>query len=286
MNKKLSIIIVTFNSEKLIFDCLDSIYKFNDIGSDLEVIIVDNCSDNCDLIFANIRFKYPSDIILINSSVNKGYGHGNNQGIKASNSPILVVMNPDVRLVKPIFKNIIARINNNKNIGLIGVRFIDGSNSLYFKPEKTNLLKLIFGNLFIKYGKYKIQNMFFSGSFLIFDKLSFTEAGCFDENIFMFYEEADISNRILLIGKETILADDIFVEHLAHGRKVNYYLLQVGAKSRKYYFNKYHVDINRYYIINLIYYRLKYFFAILLNNKVKKEEFYQWILMSKKKGII
>jgi len=42
VSKKLSIVIVTYNSNKVIKECLESIEKHNDIGKSLEVIIVDN----------------------------------------------------------------------------------------------------------------------------------------------------------------------------------------------------------------------------------------------------
>ena len=79
-NKKLSIIIVLYNSGKLIFECLDSLYRYNDIGSSLEIILVDNCSSDREFVFDKVRKDYPSDIILIKSLINGGYGHGNNQG--------------------------------------------------------------------------------------------------------------------------------------------------------------------------------------------------------------
>lgn len=44
--KAVSVVIVTFNSEDLIMGCLDSIFKYNDISEDLEVVLVDNCSVN------------------------------------------------------------------------------------------------------------------------------------------------------------------------------------------------------------------------------------------------
>ena len=43
--KRLSIIIVTYNSEKDIYDCLDSIKQYSDINAEeLEIIVVDNNS--------------------------------------------------------------------------------------------------------------------------------------------------------------------------------------------------------------------------------------------------
>lgn len=282
---QLSIIIVTYNSEQLIFDCLDSIYKYNDMGNSLEIIIVDNCSIDCDRVFEKIRTDYPSDIVLIKSTVNNGYGHGNNQGVQAANAPRFIVINPDVRIIKPIFRKIMAMFEANQNTGMLGVCFVDGSNHLYFKPEHSNLFRMIFHNILIKYGFYRIEQMYFSGSFLAFNKQYFIEAGSFDENIFLYYEESDISNRILAIGKKTLLANDIFVLHLAHGREVNPFLLKIEADSRKYYFDKYHADLDKYYFYSLIMYRLKYLAAILLKNKIKAGIFHAMIEICKNKPV-
>lgn len=284
--KQLSIIIVTYNSSKLIFDCLGSIFKFNDIGEELEVIVVDNCSFDVEHVFSKIKLQYDNKVVLIKSTVNGGYGHGNNQGIAIANSPRIIVMNPDVRLVNPVFKKIISKMNSNKNIGLMGVKFVDGSNALYYKPEHANLFRLIFSKQFLKHGLYNIKHVYFSGSFLIFDKSSFEGVGLFDENFFMYYEEADVSNRLLAIGKEVVLAEDLAVLHLAHGRKVNYNLLRIESKSRHFYAEKYPFDIDSYYKMFLLIYKVKYIIASLIFNKLKVEEFKVWIKLCKNRGEI
>jgi len=284
MNKQLSIIIVTYNSEKLIFECLESIYKYNDIGDNLEIIVVDNCSKNCDNIFKKIQAEFSNDIRLIKSNHNHGYGAGNNLGNKYANSPYFVVMNPDVRIVEPIFNKILNILRADLNIGLLGVKFIDGSNHLYYKPEYENLFNMIFGNTFIKLGFYNVEKMYFSGSFLVFNKEIFIESGGFDENLFLFYEEADISNRILGIKKKTLLANDLFVLHLIHGRAINKNLLKIGIQSRQYYFNKYNIEIDKYYKRSLIMWRLKYIAASILFDSYRKEHFRQWINLCLRKG--
>lgn len=285
--KTLSIIIVTYNSERLIYDCLDSIFKYNDIGDQLEIIIVDNCSKNTDLMFETIKTRYEHAIVLVKSPVNGGYGHGNNQGIRICNAPLVAVMNPDVRLVAPIFKKSIKSFESNKNIGLMGVNFYQNSNNpLYFKPEFQTLFKLIFEKYLFKFNFYKIEEVFFSGSFMFFDKKTFEEIGLYDENIFMYHEEADVSHRMLAIGKDTDLNDGIEVLHLAHGRDVSPHLLKIGNISRKYYFEKYNADINKYYRNLLLSYKFKYAGAFIMNNKLKKEEFFAWINLCRNRGNI
>ena len=92
--KKLSLIILTYNSEKDIYDCLNSVYKYNDIGDYLEIIVVDNNSDNYIQMQKNIMTQYP-DVQIIANHKNGGYGQGNNLGIRAASAPIVSIMNPD-----------------------------------------------------------------------------------------------------------------------------------------------------------------------------------------------
>ena len=110
--KKITIVILTYNSEKDIFDCLQTVYQYNDIGDDLEVIVVDNNSLGVDKMFSNIAQIYPN-VILVKNSTNAGYGAGNNVGIKIASAPIVMIMNPDVRLLEPIFSSALNSFQDN-----------------------------------------------------------------------------------------------------------------------------------------------------------------------------
>ena len=69
--KKVSIVIVTYRSEKDIYDCLASLFKWADISREyLEVIVVDNNSPEVERMFCGIRERYGDEIILINNSKN------------------------------------------------------------------------------------------------------------------------------------------------------------------------------------------------------------------------
>lgn len=278
--KKLSIVIVTYNSEKYIFDCLDSIFEFNDIGEGLEVVVVDNCSDNQQLMIENIKQRYRHNVILVRSPCNGGYGDGNNQGVAIASAPYFIVMNPDVRIITPIFAQVISSMDSKLNVGMMGVRFIDGSKSLYLKPEYTDIISLLIDSA-TNFRLKSIRKYFFSGSFLIFRKTNFEEVGGFDTNIFMYHEEADISNRMLALNKDVVLNRNIFVEHLAHGRDVNIGLLKIKQKSRIYYIQKYGVNFKKYYRSYMCERILKIIMASLLNNSYKKREFIEDVKMFK-----
>ncbi len=71
--KRVSIIIVTYNSEKDIYDCVDSIRQHADIPlKEIELIIVDNNSQKPDIMFNRLRQQWGNDIILINNTHNGG----------------------------------------------------------------------------------------------------------------------------------------------------------------------------------------------------------------------
>lgn len=269
MSKKLSVIIVTYNSSKHIYDCLDALYKFNDIDEDLEIIIVDNDSQEQSAMFEGVKSIYGESVLLINSGKNGGYGYGNNIGINQSNSELVLVMNPDIRLVKPVFKQILTIFENNE-IGMIGVDFVDGSCPFYFKREYSSVKNLLLHKNYISKGKYDSEKMYLSGSFLVFRKESFWKAGGFDENIFMYSEEADITNRILAIGKKVIWCPEIQVLHLPHSHNYNEFLNNVRLQSGLYYEKKYDIDSHRYYLATLRILRLK---KILAAMTLKKEKF-------------
>lgn len=270
---KISIIIVTYNSIDLIIDCLNSIFKYNDIGNSLEVIIADNASDDQDNMFDLVRREFVNHKIkLYNTGENGGYGKGNNFGIAHAKADLIIIMNPDVRFVSPIFNRIIEEFKD-PELGMAGLEFVDGSSPYYFKPEHNTLLRSMFMHYYIKRRKYNSKLMYMSGSLLIFNRSIFIAAGKYDENIFMYYEEPDITNRILNIGKKVKWLKGIMVLHLAHGRRFNENLTNINNNSFEYYCNKYGIDSQKHYRINKRILQLKIVASKIIRNNQKTELF-------------
>ena len=87
--QNLSIVIVTYKSEAVLHDCINS------IGNDIEIIIVEN-SNNIKF-KENLEKKY-ANVSCIISMKNLGMGAGNNVGIKRVNNDFVLILNPDVIL--------------------------------------------------------------------------------------------------------------------------------------------------------------------------------------------
>jgi len=276
MLKELSVIVVAYNSENLIIDCLDSIFKFNDIGDSLEVIVVDN-SKNSSNMFSLIKEKYLEKIILISNNQNGGYGQGNNIGIRASQSEYVVLMNPDVRIEFPIFKKLLGYFKSNMEVGMLGVKIFNMNTSFFLRFESFTIFNALMMKFWNKISYFNPNKMYLSGCFLMFNKKSFIEAGLFDENMFLYYEEADIANRIKALGKKIVLHKQLKVSHLVEERSYNRAYVTISFESLDYYLRKYGFSQKRIYSNIKRVLKLKYLLAFILFNRSKKVEFKSYI---------
>lgn len=206
MDKLISVIIVTYNSEKDIFDCIDSILHYNDIGDALEIIVVDNNSPNFDSTKIQLQLSYPKVKIVINSQ-NGGYGQGNNIGIAMASAPLIAVMNPDVRLMMPLFQSIITMFNNQPQIGMVGCKqmhnFQREGLSFAASPSTSGWMKAIVAPLCKRIGIYNQHTMFLAGACFFVRKALMEAIHGFDEHIFLYAEEEDIRYRILKYAPST-----------------------------------------------------------------------------------
>ncbi len=85
-----SIIILNYNADQLLLDCVESIMKTN--YDNFEIIVVDNASADDSHKKCKEKFK---KIRLIENEKNLGYCEGNNVGIQDAKGDFIVILNPD-----------------------------------------------------------------------------------------------------------------------------------------------------------------------------------------------
>ncbi len=112
----LSIIILNYNSSDYLKKCLESINK-SDFGKySYEIIVVDNnSSDNSIELSKSLKILNTKYLLL---NTNKGFAHGNNQGLTVTNpnSKYVLFLNPDTVVKKYTLKKMIDFFNQNKNV--------------------------------------------------------------------------------------------------------------------------------------------------------------------------
>ena len=218
--KKVSIIIVTYNSEKDIYDCVTSIMEHADIPlQEIELVVVDNNSVGCDAMFDKLKTLWREDIVLIKNRCNGGYGQGNNVGIRQSSAPLVLIMNPDVRLVCPIFRKAIALFANDKNMCMLGMKQWltleePSTNSFTCTYMMNGYLSTVLSALCTRLDVYIAKYMHFSGSCFFINKAMFETVGLFDESVFLYGEEDDIHYRLLPRFKDCKMVYDKSLRYL------------------------------------------------------------------------
>ena len=213
MNPLLSVVIVVYRSEKHIGPCLDVLGQSNDIGKGLEVLVVDNETEGVGERQRRLMVKYPDlDLRYIPNDKNGGYGQGNNLGIRCAKVPVILIMNPDVRLTGTSPGRICEAFARDGKLALLGMRQLLGNGSrgrsfLWASGLPSNLpgsALLWFSN---RFGCFLPRWECIQGSCFALRKSTFESIGMFDESVFMYGEERDIHGRLRRLGDVRIACD-------------------------------------------------------------------------------
>ncbi|MDA2936019.1 glycosyltransferase family 2 protein [Patescibacteria group bacterium AH-259-L05] len=131
MIPRVSIQIVTFNSQRFIKSCLDSV--FLQTFQDFSVLVIDNASRDDTVSFVKERYtkqfigeKFNSSVPLfvVHNPRNTGFSYAHNQGIVMSKSEFILVMNPDMILAPDFLQVLVQSIEKDKNIASVGGKLL------------------------------------------------------------------------------------------------------------------------------------------------------------------
>ncbi|MDX2361453.1 MAG: glycosyltransferase [Crocinitomicaceae bacterium] len=245
---KLSVIIVNYNVQYFLDQCLESVKKASK-NLPIEIIIVDN--NSVDGSIEMLQEKHNDCTLIINKD-NVGFSKANNQAIHLSKGEYVVLLNPDTVVAEDTFEKTVAFMDVHSDAGGLGVHMVDGKGG--FLPESKRGLPRpmvafykIFGlsNLFPKskrFSQYHLGNLpenetneidILSGAFMLMRKTALDKVGVLDENFFMYGEDIDLSYRIQLSGyKNYYFADTSIIHYKGESTKkssVNYVFVFYNA---------------------------------------------------------
>lgn len=212
MDKLVSIIVLTHNSEKYIRDCLESILK--QTYKNLEIVMLDNDSKDESLEIAKeVQRNSRENLRVIINNKNFGYAKGNNLGIKQSRGDYVIILNPDVILNENFIQNIINRFNENEKIGSIQAKILQLNNGIKTKIIDTIGFKFFesgeindLGQGEEDKGQYDDLREIFgvNGAAPAYRRTALNSIKLneeyFDEDFFCYVEDFDLSWRLKLSG--------------------------------------------------------------------------------------
>ena len=261
--QNLSVIIVSYKSEYVIENCINS------IDSEIEIIVIDNAGNN--QLKEKIEAKY-KNVKCILSKENLGMGAGNNLGIKNVNRDFVLILNPDVTLEKSSIDEMIIASQEIENFGIIA--------PLSDKSEYPNYTKKKM-NDFDPIKPFKVKSVDGYAMLLNLKKLKKLNGFYFfDENFFLYLENEDLCLRLEKNDENIYIVPKSRIHHLG-GKAVDpkykneiEYLRNWHWMWSKFYFNKKHYG----YLIalfkvfkNLISAKIKFFYYLITFNTFKRK---------------
>ena len=265
--QNLTIVIVTFKSEKVIHQCIQS------IDSEIKIMVIENSN--------NIQFKEELENKYMNvscllTSKNLGMGAGNNIGIKKAKTDFVLILNPDVILETSTINELINAAQKNSNFAIIAPTSSDVNYPNY---------KLLDSQKSIAEFKFPLKVKSVDGFAMLFNKKKLDMVisnNYFDENFFMYLENDDLCKRINEINEDILIIPNSKIKHLG-GKGVNEKLKDKIELSRnwhwiwsKFYFNQKHYGYSKAFLEGLPKFLsslIKYLFYKLIKNKIKKEKY-------------
>lgn len=227
----ISIIIVNWNTKKLLEQAIASIYKYAK-GLTFEVIVVDNASeDGSPKMVSN---KFPK-VLLVENRHNFGFAQANNQGIKITKGEFIFLFNSDAYLIDDSLAKLVKRAREIPNLGAIAPKILNEDRttqqSAGFFPDLLKVLlwmsfvdDLPYGDLLKPYHvdhdrfyekEHKVD--WLTGAAIMVPKKVIDKTGALDDKIFMYGEDVDWCTRIKKAGFNIYFSPVAAIVHIGQG---------------------------------------------------------------------
>jgi len=224
-----SIVIVSWNTSRLLESCLESIRRSAPAGQ-TEVIVVDNGSSDGSA--ALVRRRFP-EVRLIENAENPGYARANNQGIRAGRAEFVLMLNADTRLHPGLIEGLAGFLRAHPAAGAAGPRIVnpDGSLQVSCYPTPTLLReawRLFHLDNLLPFGTYAMHRWdpaarevdVLLGACLLLRREALDRIGPLNETYFMYSEDLDLCYRLKQDGWEVWWVPDAEITHYG-GRSTN-----------------------------------------------------------------
>jgi GT2 family glycosyltransferase len=260
---EVSVIIVTWNSESEIENCVNSVIgnSENFPESALELIIIDNNSTDGTLDKLNsIKYNY---LQVYKNDTNLGFTKAVNQGIKLSNGKNIFLINPDTVLSHNVIKQLSGFLDTHGECAACTPLMLneDGNVQHSIRNFPTywgmycefTLLAYIFPKSRL-FGKWKMNFFDYSkdadvnqpmAAALMIKKSVLDKIGIMDERFEMFFNDVDLCKRIIDSGLKIRFLKDTAVTHKkgASIYRDRAKMIRIWNKDCAKYFEKQHKNV-------------------------------------------
>lgn len=256
----LDIVIVTWNSSRTIEPCLQALQNHRTPHS--RVIVVDNASQDDTPRLLRLHEDEISHLIL--NAANVGFAAGCNLGARASDSPVILFLNPDCEVQAETLPEMLALLNSHWDVVAVGARLVgrDGLPQIGFcvrslpRPIDFWFEALMVNQAFPRNRwnkRYRLLDFSLdsdaeveqpAGASLMIRRSAFESIGGFDEHFYpAWFEDVDLCRRLKSQNQKIFFRASAIVLHVGGssvnampaGRSTEFFFLNMLRYSRKHF---------------------------------------------------
>ena len=227
-----SVIIVNWNTEGLLRNCLRSIAGQTNISH--EVIVIDNASTDTSALMVQAEFP---GVVLIANTENRGFAAANNQGLRLARGAHLLLLNPDTIVLDGAIDKMLLWLGQHPDVGCVGCQVLEGpgiiQRTCFADPSALNIAIVELGLMrlarvipafgrpwYTGWDRRSERDVdVVSGMFMLVPRKVMDAVGLLDEAFFIYAEEADWCRRIRKAGWRCVFAPVAQIIHLDGGGK-------------------------------------------------------------------
>lgn len=218
--------VVNFNSGDYLERCLASLREAaGEVRLDL--VVVDNASADGSAGRAAARFP---EVRLVRNEANRGFAAAANQGVRATDAPFVLLLNPDAEVTGGRLDALLKVARERPRAGVVGLLVRNPDGTIQPSARKVPGLLEGLGHAFL--GRLFPDNPFtrsytmagwdraserevewISGSAMLLRRDAFEEVGGFDEGYFMYVEDVDLCTRLRQAGWSVVFSPEVEVVH-------------------------------------------------------------------------
>jgi GT2 family glycosyltransferase len=240
-------VIVSYNSRDTLLDGVRPLLDMPDVS----VTVVDNASADGSLdVLAGL------DVRAIQSGRNGGFGFGCNLGAAAGVAPYVLFLNPDARIEPADLERLVAVLDVEPEVAIVGPRLLDGSGGLipnlrFDQRGRTIWARALFLHRLMPRSRWwnEINRSpeahdsahypeWVSGACMLVRRSVLERIRGFDERFFLYCEDMDLCMRARAAGGLIRYEPDVTVRHQEGRSAPRTSLFAVLAQSRSRYARK------------------------------------------------